>query len=220
MKSPGRPTGWRGVMNQRPQPSDFGLSPLADNVDSITQRQRVRVSRISHGIGGGMRIHEDADVFRAGAPRFSMEYMGRKLSLTGGRAAFGLYACCLVAALLLAHVHLRFRVHDMQMQQHALQLLQRNLQRQGNLLDQQLVNLVDPDRLRDFAQFNLQMEENHQVAEIQVDAELSEKYSPESIQQEHARMERDVAEAKENTLSRRFGNLAKMAWAFADNAGR
>jgi hypothetical protein len=216
MKKPG-PTGWRGVMNQGPRPSDFGLSPLADNVDSITQRQRVRVSRISHGIGGGMRVHDDSEMLRITAPRFSPEWMGRRLSLTGSRAAFGMYSAILVALLLIGHVHLRFQIHDMNMQQHALQSLERNLQRQSNTLHQHMSQLIDLTRLENDAVSNLNMVENGRAPEVEIDPALQEKYSPQAIAQ--ARKEKQEESTSDKAIaSRPFRKIADMAWAFADSA--
>lgn len=208
-------TGWRGVMSHRPQPSDFGLSPLADNVDSLTQRQRVRVSRISHGIGGGMRVNDDAEPFRT-VPAHQADRRGARLSLSGGRAIYGIYAAILVSALLITHIQLRFKIHDMNMQQHALQTVQRNLQRQANFLDQHITSLIDLDRLKDHAVINMNMVEVERGPELVVQAAVEEKYSSEAIAAARAQREREMAEANSPAPVHAFRKLADMAWAFAD----
>lgn len=220
MKKPG-PTGWRGVMNQRPSPSDFGLSPLADNVDSITQRQRVRLPRISHGIGGGMRVHDDTDILlRIPAPRQPAAWSERKLSLTGPRALFGVYAAMLVALLLIGHVHLRFTIHDMNMQQHSLQSLQRNLQRQSNQLDQ-AIGLVDLGSMRRYAVDDLNMVPNEDSnTQLMVSASVKDKYSETSIAQERKDRQEERLALGQSSTARRFWKLADMAWTFAEAGHR
>src|SRR5690606_18746131 len=94
----------------------------------------------------------------------------RVLSLTGSRAAFGIYAGVVLAVLLVAHIQLRFTIHDMNMQQHALQTVQRNLQRQSNLLDQHITSLIDLDRLKEHALMNLNMVEVERGPELLVEA--------------------------------------------------
>lgn len=212
-----RQTNWRGVMNHRPQPSDFGLSPLADNVDSLTQRQRVRVSRITHGIGGGMRISEDTDAYRSAPANEITDRRGmRVLSLTGSRAAFGIYAGVVLAVLLVAHIQLRFTIHDMNMQQHALQTVQRNLQRQSNFLDQHITSLIDLDRLKEHALMNLNMVEVERGPELLVEANMAEKYSEEAIAAARVQREREIAEAQSQEKRHPFRQLADLALAFAD----
>jgi hypothetical protein len=215
MKGPGQPSGWRGVMNQRPQPSDFGLSQLADNVDSITQRQRVRVSRIRHGIGGGMRINDETELTVSVGSHFSAEFMGRRLSLTAGRVFFGVYATVLATALLIGHVHLRFEIHDMNMQQHALQTVHQRLQRQHSLLDRQNAELVDPGRLRQYAMLN-NMVENEQADEVQVAMHLQQKYDPRQIAADRQRREEEALAANNKPVDR-FFTLSQVALAFTSH---
>lgn len=214
MKGPGQPSGWRGVMNQRPQPSDFGLSQLADNVDSITQRQRVRVSRISHGIGGGMRITDDAEVTRSVTSHFSAEYMGRRLSLTSGRVFLGVYATVLTTTLLLCHIHLQFEIRDMNTQQHALQTVHQRLERQAALLDRQMSTLIDLGRLREYATTELNMVENDQPDELKVTAHLRQKYDPQQIAADRQRRA-DQEVAHNNRPVNGFFRLTQVALAFA-----
>ena len=172
-----KPTGWRAVMNRSPRPSDFGLSPLADNVDSITQRQRVRISRIRHGIGGGMQLYDESDLIHAAPSRFSGEWMGRRLSLTGGRVLLGVYTMSLLAFLLIAHVHLRFQIHDIQMQQHGLQTIHRQLERQITSIDRHVAHRSNDLRhLKDHAVLNLRMVENQDTTELSVSKSLVSKY--------------------------------------------
>ncbi len=214
MKGPGQPSGWRGVMNQRPQPSDFGLSQLADNVDSITQRQRVRVSRISHGIGGGMRITDDTELTRSVTSHFSGEFMGRRLSLTSGRVFLGVYATILTTLLLICHIHLRFEIHDMNTQQHALQTVHQRLERQASMLDRQMATLIDLGRLRDYATTELKMVENDRPDELKVAVHLRQKYDPQQIAADRQRKaEQEIAD--NNRPVNGFFKFTQVALAFA-----
>lgn len=210
------PTGWRGVMNQRPRPSDFGLSPLADNVDSLTQRQRgVRISRIRHGIGGGMRFSDETELVRAAPSRFSADWMGRRLSLTGPRVILGVYCAMLVAALLVIHVHLRFEIRDMNMQQHALQSVHRQLEREISTLERHVAHLRDVGRLKEFAVMKLEMVEIEHGAEVAVSPVVREKYSARTIAAAKAQREAEIAAAQRPHPRNPFRRLADMAVAFA-----
>ncbi len=210
------PTGWRGVMNQGPRPSDFGLSPLADNVDSLTQRQRVRISRIRHGIGGGMRFSDESELLRAAPSRFSGEWMGRRLSLTGPRVILGIYCATLVACLLIVHVHLRFDIRDMKMQQHALQTMHRQLEREASALERHVVHLRDIGRLKEYAVMKLEMVEIEGGTEIAISSNLKEKYSSEAIAAARQQRDSEIAALKQPKTRNPFRHLADMAVAFAN----
>lgn len=214
MKSAG-PTGWRGVMNRSPRPSDFGLSPLADNADSLAQRPRARVSRIRHGIGGGMRLYDENELAQAAPSRFNDEWMGRCLSLTAPRVVFGIYAAVLVTLLLITHVYLRFQIHDMQMQQHALQAIHRDLDRESAMLDGHRAFLSDPGRLKEFAVMDLAMVENGRSPELTVPPYLVQKYSPELIATARQEQLREIAQLKQGGRKNPFRQIADMALAFA-----
>lgn len=210
------PTGWRGVMNHRPQPSDFGLSPLADNVDAITQRQRVRIPRISHGIGGGMQVHDESDMHRLTFTQRGAFAAARKVSLTSGRAMFGLYASALMALLLIVHVHLRFTIHDLNMQQHALQTVERRLQRQSNYLDQQMISRVDQHSMKRYAVNQLGMVPNSDNnGEVVITAEAREKYSATAVAQVQQKRKAGQSTTAKASTSGRLWKLADMAIAYA-----
>src|SRR5690606_7769208 len=195
--------------------SDFGLSPLADNVDSLTQRQRVRISRIRHGIGGGMRFSDENELVRAAPSRFSGEWMGRRLSLTGPRVILGIYSAFLVASLLIVHVHLRFEIRDMNMQQHALQSMHRQLEREISTLERHVAHLRDVGRLEEFAVMKMEMVEIDQSTEIAISPALQEKYSEQSIAAARAEREAEIAASSQPRTRNPFRRLADMAFAFA-----
>ncbi len=210
------PTGWRGVMNRGPQPSNFGLSPLADNVDSLTQRPRVRVSRIRHGIGGGMRLSEDSETTLFSSFRGSNNSPSRRLSFSGGRAAVGVYAAMLVAGLLVVHVHLRFEILDMNIQQHALQTVHRQLEREASMLESRFANLNNLGRLKDHATRKLQMQGNAHVDSVNIAPSLVKKYSAESVAADQQEQAKSIAAAQSAT-NNPFRRFANMALAFAEN---
>lgn len=216
MKAAG-PSGWRGVMNRRPQPSDFGLSPLADNVDSLTQRHqsRPRISRIHNGIGGGMRFADELELARSAPSRFSPDYMGRRLSLTGPRVIFGIYATVMVAVLLVMHVHLRFQIHDMQMQEHAMQTIQRQLDRRISSLDRGVAHRMgDLAPLREVAVNRLNMVPNHHTVDLAIASNTLDKYSAQSIAQITDPEAAQVQLASQAPTRNPFKRLADFALAF------
>lgn len=211
MKKAG-PSGWRGVMSPRPQPSDFGLSPLADNVDSLTQRplHRPKTSRIQNGIGGGMRFADDS-LFGNTAPSsyFSRSFMDRRLSLSGRRVVAGIYCTVLLTVLLVGHVHLRFQIHDIKMQEHMLQTVQQQLDRRLSALDRGVAHrLGDLGPLRDVAvtRFNMVPNAGRSV-ELAIAPDARERYSAERVAQTLQ------ASASEKALARRHpqGRLSKLA---------
>lgn len=214
MKTSG-PTGWRGVMNQGPRPSDFGLSPLADNVDSLTQRHRVRISRIRHGIGGGMRFSDETELMRAAPSRFSGEWMGRRLSLTGPRVLLGVYVAMLIASILIVHVHLRFEIRDMNMQQHVLQTVHRQLERDFSHLERHVTHLRDIGRLKEYAVMKLEMVEIGSGTEIAISPAIREKYSAEAIAGAQAERAAEIAARTQPAYRNPFRRLADLAVAFA-----
>jgi len=211
------PSGWRGVMNRRPQPSEFGLSPLADNVDSLTLRpnEHVRSSRNGRGVGGAMRFLEDHDLRRHS--RAGSTFHSRPISFCGRRAALSIYCAFLVTALLVLHVHLRFSIHDMQMQEHLLQTVQRHLDRRISSLDRGVAhNMGDLGRLRDYAVNNLQMVPNERGMDLAIAPDIAQKYSPESIAETRKKAEQAVADAdSEDSPRNPFKRLADFALAFA-----
>jgi hypothetical protein len=215
MKAAG-PSGWRGVMNRRPQPSEFGLSPLADNVDSLTQRHqpRPRISRIQNGIGGGMRFADEHELLRVAPSRFSGDFMGRQLSLTGGRVIMGVYCCVLLTVLLVAHVHLRFQIHDMKMQEHMLQSVHRQLERRLSNLDRGVAHRMgDLAPLREAAITKLNMVPNSRTLEVAIAPSLLEKYSPQAIAEVTGTQNSSVAAAQPQRRNP-FRKLADLALAF------
>lgn len=222
MKAAG-PSGWRGVMNRRPQPSDFGLSPLADNVDSLNHRHqsRPRISRIHNGIGGGMRFADELELARSAPSRFSPDYLGRRLSLTGPRVTFGIYATILVAILLVTHVHLRFQIHDMQMQEHAMQTIQQQLDRRISSLDRGVAHRMgDLAPLREVAITRLNMVPNQNTVDLAIASNTLEKYSPVSVAQITSPQDSAMQLANQQTTRNPFKRLADFATAFIpDNHG-
>lgn len=210
------PTGWRGVMNRGPQRSDFGLSPLADNVDSLTQRPRVRVSRIHHGIGGGMQLNYETHSGLTTSLRSGTSRTSRQLPLTGSRAAAGIFCAMLIAGLLITHVHLRFKILDMKMQQHALQTVHYHLEREASMLDSRSAHLGDLGRLKDFAVMKLQMRENTESSEVTIATYLIEKYSARSIAEAQQEQTRELAAEQRDKTRNPFKRIANMALAFAE----
>lgn len=211
MKKAG-PSGWRGVMSPRPQPSDFGLSPLADNVDSLTQRtlHKPKPLRIQNGIGGGMRFTDDS-VFGNTSPSscFSRSFMDRRLSLTGRRVVAGIYCTILLTVLLVGHVHLRFQIHDIKMQEHMLQTVQQQLDRRLSTLDRGVAHrLGDLGPLRDVAvtRFNMVPNAGRSV-ELAIAPEAKERYAPDRI------AETLQVSAQQKALARQApqGRLSKLA---------
>jgi hypothetical protein len=198
-------------MSRRPQPSDFGLSPLADNVDSLTQRQnRTRVSRIQNGIGGGMRFADENELARVAPSRFSGDFMGRQLSLTSGRVILGVYCSVLLTALLVSHVHLRFQIHDMKMQEHMLQTVQRQLDRRLSSLDRGVAHRMgDLAPLRDVAITKLNMVPNDRTSmEIAIAPQLLEKYSSRAIAEITSARNTDIAAAPQRNPFRKLADFA------------
>lgn len=216
MKTAG-PTGWRGVMNRGPQRSEFGLSPLADNVDSLTQRPRVRVSRIRHGIGGGMRLSDETEFSLSLTPRYNYDQRGRRLSLTPGRAAVGIYVSVLIGSLLIIHVNLRFKIHDMQMQQHALQMVQRHLEREASSVNSRTAVLGNLERLEEYAVIDREMVHTVEAPEVRIPRYTMEKYSPDAVAAVQKEQDEQVAAATHAKPKSPFRNLATMALAFAQS---
>lgn len=135
--------------------------------------------------------------------------MGRRLSLTGGRVLLGIYTTALLAFLLIAHVHLRFQIHDIQMQQHGLQTIHRQLERQITAIDRDVSRRSNDLRhLKDFAVLNLNMVENPDTTELAVPKNLVSKYDM-TIGQEEPRSA--TADSSKNPFSR----FASIAFAFA-----
>ncbi len=210
------PTGWRGVMNRSPQRSDFGLSPLADNVESLTQRPRVRVSRIQHGIGGGMQL-TDSDAGFMAPSRLRDERTARQLSLTTGRTAVGVYAAVFITGLLIVHIHLRFQILDMKMQQHALQTQHRHLEREASWLESGYARLGNLGRLKDLAVMKHQMKESTEHDAVTISPYLVEKYSATSIAADRQAQLNHIAAATNAHSKNPFRRIANMAVAFARN---
>lgn len=203
-------------MSRRPQPSDFGRSELSGNVDSITHRQRVRVSRIRHGIGGGMRLSEDAYSTRSAGSFFSAEYMGRRLSLTPRRVCLGLYCMFIVCLLALAHIQLQFQTRDLKMQQHLLQTSQVRLQKQHHVLERQMVQYRDIQHLKDIAQTNLQMVEINNPHEMKVTASVRAKYTAPAGQMGENGTVIETAQSPDTERINPFQRLKNIALAWAN----
>jgi hypothetical protein len=175
------PTAWRGLPAEGPAPSDFGLSPLAENVDSIAHRRSSRRSRIAHGIGGGMRIVDDFTEPMSHGNTFSRDWMDRRLSLTKGRLFLGLYMAFVVTVCCLLHVNLRFRIHDLLVQQRLIQTNHREFARQAMLLERHNNFLSDPERLRNYALSKLDMEKmdsTEPAMEVTVSSAVERRYDP------------------------------------------
>lgn len=206
-------------MNRRPQPSDFGLSPLADNVDALTQRSqsRQRISRIHHGVGGGMRFADDHELVRHTSSRFSGEFMGRTLSLSGPRVVAGVYCTVLVTILLVTHIHLRFEIHDIKMQEHSLQTVQRQLEQRLSSLDRGVAKrMADLAPMRDVATRHMNMVRNSRSVELGIAPHVAQKYSPEAIVAATQPRDENPAAHEEQARSP-FNRLADFALAFMPN---
>lgn len=216
MKKAG-PSGWRGVMNRRPQPSDFGLSPLADNVDSLTQRDlhKPRPSRLQHGIGGGMRFTEGYERSGLIPADFSRSIFDRQLSLTGPRVLVGLYCTALMTILMVSHIHLRFHIHDMKMQEHSLQSVQQQLERRISFLDRGVASrLGDLAPMRDVAVNHLNMVRTGRASELVIAPHIAQKYSPEAIAAVTEKNSQSVAAPAEEPALNPFFRFADFAMAF------
>jgi hypothetical protein len=113
---------------------------------------------VAHGIGGGMRIVDDFTEPMSHGNTFSRDWMDRRLSLSPARTVLGLYLAFLVCVCCLLHVNLRFRIHDLLIQQRLIQSNHREFVRQATILDRQNSFLSDPERLRNYAVSRLHME--------------------------------------------------------------
>lgn len=158
-----------------------------------------------------MRLSDETELAKAAPSRFSGEWMGRRLSLTGGRVVLGVYCAVFITALLIVHIHLRFEIHDMKMQQHALQTMHRHLERELSMLDRGVASHSnDIERLKDYAITNLHMVENDRAAELVVAPGLAEKYSAIAVAQATGNDETpDIASTRgSRNPFRRFASLA------------
>lgn len=184
---------------EAPKTSEFGIG------SGVRKNERSKRYGI-HGIGGGMRVDAESLL----SPSFNRAWLLTKSSLSTPRIVFGVYLSIMVAVLSLAHIHLRFQIHDYSIQQTLLQKTHRELKMQREYLVRTNNNLSDLNKLKDHAVHNLKMEPIIEAEYIPTAAESREKYSQDSRQQAYAKVNQTdtmVAGTKDTNRTWGFAQL-------------
>lgn len=162
-----------------------------------------------------MRFSEGHEISGLVPASFSRNVFARQISLTTPRVVVGIYCTVLLTILMVSHIHLRFHIHDMKMQEHSLQSVQQQLERRISFLDRGVASRMgDLAPMRDVAVNHLNMVRTGRSSELVIAPHVAQKYSPEAIAAATQRNTQTASLGAEEPVLNPFFRFADFAMAF------
>lgn len=188
-----------GSQYESPKTSDFGIGT------GVKKSEKLKRFGI-HGIGGGMRVDGDSLL----SPSFNRAWMLTRSSLTPVRIFFGVYVAIMIALLSVAHIHLRFTIHDLSIQANLLQRTHRDMKQERDYLLRTNNALSEGGRLNEYAIHTLKMEPIVKGQELAVSPQIAVKYNADARVQARAKVRNRETYAAETDNPARIRGLAKL----------